>query len=143
MPPSLAPSTGTNQTTSPEASDEVARPPHGVRGGRLKAFSRTALARWCEVGGLIFVLLILSAHSCEDEDGNPVVHDHPHPMPPTPTTEPPPPTTVPPPPTTVPPPPTTAPDPEPVDPEPIGTNPQPRKMVHARPTTSGTARSAY
>ena len=53
MPPALPPSTGTDQTTSPDA---AARPLHGVRGGgRFKEFSRTSLAMWCKVVGLVLV----------------------------------------------------------------------------------------
>ena len=66
MPPALPPSTGTDQTTSPDAGDEAARPPHGVRGGRFKEFSRTSLAMWCKVVGLIFVSLILTAPLAQD-----------------------------------------------------------------------------
>ena len=88
MPPVLPPSTGTDQTTSPEAGDEVARPPLGVRGGRFKEFSTTSLAMWCKVVGLVLVSLILTAHACEDDQGNPVAHEHEEPVTPT-TTQPP------------------------------------------------------
>ena len=62
----LPPSMGTDQTTSPEAGDEATRLPHRVREGRFKEFSRTSLAMWGKIVGLVFVSLILTAPLAQD-----------------------------------------------------------------------------